>query len=68
MQRVCDRVGIVRAGRLIAVERVADLLGKAAAGRGRARRAGVDSDALRDCPGSSDLTVEDGRSTFQFAR
>jgi ABC-2 type transport system ATP-binding protein len=29
VQRVCDRVGIVRGGRLIAVERIADLLGKA---------------------------------------
>jgi len=29
VQRVCDRVGIVRNGRLIAVERMADLLGKA---------------------------------------
>jgi ABC-2 type transport system ATP-binding protein len=29
VDRVCDRVGIVRAGRLIAVERVADLLAKA---------------------------------------
>jgi len=29
VQRVCDRVGIVRGGRLIAVERMADLLGKA---------------------------------------
>jgi ABC-2 type transport system ATP-binding protein len=28
VERVCDRVGIVRAGRLIAVERVADLLAK----------------------------------------
>jgi ABC-2 type transport system ATP-binding protein len=29
VERVCDRVGIVRAGRLIAVERIANLLGKA---------------------------------------
>ena len=29
VERVCDRVGIVRAGKLIAVERVADLLAKA---------------------------------------
>ena len=27
VERVCDRVGIMRAGRLIAVERIADLLG-----------------------------------------
>jgi ABC-2 type transport system ATP-binding protein len=30
VERVCDRVGIIRGGRLIAVERVADLLGKTA--------------------------------------
>jgi len=30
VQRVCDRVGIVRGGRLIAVERIDDLLGKTA--------------------------------------
>ena len=29
VERVCDRVGIVRDGRLVAVERIADLLGKA---------------------------------------
>jgi len=29
VERVCDRVGIVREGKLIAVERLADLLGKA---------------------------------------
>ena len=29
VERVCDRVGIIRGGRLIAVERVADLLGRA---------------------------------------
>ena len=40
VERVCDRVGIVRGGRLVAVERIAELLGKARAhGHGRARRA-----------------------------
>ena len=29
VERVCDRVGMVRAGRLIAVERIADLAGRA---------------------------------------
>ncbi|HVY97120.1 MAG TPA: ABC transporter ATP-binding protein [Solirubrobacterales bacterium] len=29
VQRVCDRVGIVRGGRLVAIERIDDLLGKA---------------------------------------
>jgi len=64
VQRVCDRVGIVRSGRLIAVERMEDLLGKA-------RRlvtvrvadpAGLER--LASVPGVSDLQVEDGRATF----
>jgi ABC-2 type transport system ATP-binding protein len=67
VQRVCDRVGIVRDGRLIAVERIHELLG-------RARRtitveladgAGVES--LRDLDGVEDLELSDGRVSFRFA-
>ena len=68
VERVCDRVGIIRDGRLIAVERVADLLGKAQ------RRAsvefaeqGVDLEELRAIPGVRDLDSSDGRVTFQVA-
>ena len=54
VQRVCDRVGIVRGGRLIAVERIADLLGKARPPlRGRVRRARRAE--LRALPGVADL-------------
>ncbi|HET8956440.1 MAG TPA: ABC transporter ATP-binding protein [Solirubrobacterales bacterium] len=67
VQRVCDRVGIVRGGRLIAVERMADLLGKA---RRRFTAelgdpAGVER--LRELPGVSDLEVAGGRVTFTAA-
>jgi ABC-2 type transport system ATP-binding protein len=67
VQRVCDRVGIVRGGRLIAVERMADLLGKA---RRRFTAelgdpAGVER--LRELPGVSDLEVAGSRVTFTAA-
>jgi ABC-2 type transport system ATP-binding protein len=67
VQRVCDRVGIVRGGRLIAVERMADLLGKA---RRRftaelADPAGIER--LRELPGVSDLEVTGSRVAFTAA-
>ena len=64
VQRVCDRVGIVRGGRLIAVERIADLLGKAR------RRFAVELadpsglERLRSLPGVSDLVIEGNRAGF----
>ena len=64
VQRVCDRVGIVRGGRLIAVERIADLLGKAR------RRFTVEladpagSERLRSLPSVADFAVVDGRVSF----
>jgi len=67
VQRVCDRVGIVRGGRLIAVERIADLLGKAR------RRFAVELadpsglERLRALPGVADLELSDGRATFTAA-
>jgi ABC-2 type transport system ATP-binding protein len=67
VERVCDRVGIVRGGRLIAVERIADLLGKA---KRRvtlelAEPAGLEE--LRALPGVSDLETSDGRTSFRVA-
>jgi len=53
VERVCDRVGIIREGRLIAVERVDELLGKTA-GRQRVEvefDAPVDLDDVRAIPG-----------------
>jgi len=58
VERVCDRVGIVRDGRLIAIERVADLLSRAR------RRIEVEladptalAAALAELPGVSDVSV-----------
>jgi ABC-2 type transport system ATP-binding protein len=67
VERVCDRVGIVRDARLIAVERIADLLGKA---RRRVTVQLADSDGLSDLgalSGISDLEMRDGRATFNVA-
>jgi ABC-2 type transport system ATP-binding protein len=67
VERVCDRVGIVRGGRLIAVERIAELLGKAR------RRFSVEladpggAEQLRALSGVSDVEVSDGRVSFSAA-
>ena len=64
VQRVCDRVGIVRGGRLIAVERMADLLGKA---RRRFTVELADPDGaerLRSLPGVEDLAADGSRVSF----
>ena len=67
VERICDRVGIIRGGRLIAVERVAELLGKTQ------RRASVefvepvDLAELRALPGVSDVLAEDGRVSFHVS-
>ena len=64
VQRVCDRVGIVRGGRLVAVERIADLLGKAR------RRFAVELadpaglERLRSLDGVADLELAGNRATF----
>ncbi len=67
VERVCDRVGIVRGGRLVAVERMDDLLGKA---RRLVSVRFADQAALERLaavPGVSDLQVEDGRASFSVA-
>jgi beta-exotoxin I transport system ATP-binding protein len=64
VQRVCDRVGIVRGGRLVAVERIADLLGKAR------RRFAVELtdpaglERLRTVDGVADLRIDGNRASF----
>jgi ABC-2 type transport system ATP-binding protein len=66
VERICDRVGIVRAGRLIAVERVPDLLGRARR-KVTARFAdqgGVEE--LKRLAGVSDVVPIDGGVTFRF--
>lgn len=64
VERICDRVGIVRDGRLIAVERIADLLGKA---KRRVTLELADPSDLADLkalPGVSDLEVTGLRASF----
>jgi ABC-2 type transport system ATP-binding protein len=66
VERVCDRVGIVRSGRLIAVERISDLLGKARR-RISVEVAGADSlDSLDAIDGVADLEHSDGRVSFTY--
>jgi ABC-2 type transport system ATP-binding protein len=66
VERVCDRVGIVRDGKLIAVERISELLGRAQ------RRIAVELadptgiDELRGLPGVEGLELTGGRATFKF--
>jgi ABC-2 type transport system ATP-binding protein len=67
VERVCDRVGIIRDGRVIAVERVAELLGKTQRRVAVAFAEPVDPAELRAIPGVSDLEVADGRVTFRVS-
>ena len=65
VQRVCDRVGIVRAGRLIAVEKMEDLLGKA---RRRVKVRVADPSALKaldGIAGVSDVALSGDRASFE---
>ena len=68
VQRVCDRVAIVRGGRLIATERIDDLLGRAR------RRVSVElaepadlSAELRALPGVDDVTADGRRLSLTVA-
>jgi len=67
VQRVCDRVGIVREGRLIAVERMDDLLGKARR-KVMVRLADPDGlENLRALTAVEELQIEGGEATFTVA-
>jgi ABC-2 type transport system ATP-binding protein len=67
VQRICDRVGMVREGRLIAVERMVDLLGKARR-KVTVRLSGPSSlDDLRALPEVSELAVADEHASFEVA-
>jgi ABC-2 type transport system ATP-binding protein len=67
VERVCDRVGIVRGGRLIAVERIDDLLGKAKRRVSLELAGPADLGELRALPTVSDLEASDGRVSFRVA-
>ncbi|HEY5708692.1 MAG TPA: ABC transporter ATP-binding protein [Solirubrobacterales bacterium] len=64
VERVCDRVGIIRNGQLIAVEKVAELLGKTQRRASVEFAEPVDLEELRTIPGVSNLDASDGRVTF----
>ncbi len=67
VERVCDRVGIIRDGRLIAVERVADLIGKTQRRVSVEFAEPIDLADLRGCPGVTALVVDGARVTFRVA-
>ena len=66
VERVCDRVGIIREGRLVAVEKVADLLSRTPR-RVSVEFAGeIDLDELRACQGVEDVQVDGRRVAFRL--
>jgi ABC-2 type transport system ATP-binding protein len=67
VERVCDRVGIIRDGRVIAVERVDDLLHETRRRVSVEFAQPVDIAELAAIPGVSDLAQADGRVTFRVA-
>ena len=67
VQRICDRVGMVRDGRLIAVERMVDLLGKARRKVSIRLSEPSSLDDLRALPGVSELAVAEGHASFEVA-
>jgi ABC-2 type transport system ATP-binding protein len=67
VERVCDRVGIVRGGRLIAVERIEDLLGKAKRKVTLELSAPADLAELGALPGVGEIETVGARSTFLLA-
>ena len=66
VQRVADRVGIIRHGHLIAVEGVADLRSKAIRTVNLFFDKPVESSVFTGLPGVRDVTVEDHHVTLSF--
>ncbi|MGA8745984.1 MAG: ABC transporter ATP-binding protein [Solirubrobacterales bacterium] len=67
VERVCDRVGIVRDGKLVAVERVADLLGKTPRRVSVEFAEAIDAAELSACPGVSALEAKGRRISFRLS-
>ena len=65
VQRACDRVGIIRDGRLVAVEDVADLTRRAYRHVSLEFAAPVDAAEFRRLAGVSELAAEGSRITFK---
>lgn len=66
VERICDRVGIVRGGSLIAVERIADLLGKAKHGVTLELAGAVDLGDVEALAGVSDVVLDGSRASFKY--
>ncbi len=66
VERVCDRVGIIRDGRLIAVERVADLLGKTGRRVEVEFASAVDPAELSAIAGVSDVEAQGDGARLRF--
>jgi ABC-2 type transport system ATP-binding protein len=65
VQRVCDRVGIIREGGLVAVEHVAELTGHAYRHVSLEFKAPVDGSEFRGLPAVSELVVAGNRISFK---
>jgi len=64
VERVCDRVGIIREGKLIAVERVSDLIGKPQRRVSVEFAAPVNREELKRLPGVDGVEGNGSRVTF----
>ena len=67
VERVCDRVAIIREGRLVAVEQVEELLGKTQRRVTVEFAEPVDPAPLRALPGVTDLAQRDRQVSFRLA-
>jgi ABC-2 type transport system ATP-binding protein len=67
VERVCDRVGIVREGKLIAVDRVAELLGKALRTVTLELSEPGELGDLQALPNVTDLQALDGKVSFKVS-
>jgi ABC-2 type transport system ATP-binding protein len=67
VERVCDRVAIIREGRLAAVERVADLRGRSYHNVSIEFDSPVDGTEFRRIPGVSQLQVDGSRVSFKIS-
>ena len=67
VERICDRVGIIREGRLIAIEGVADLLGRTQRRVSVEFSEPIDLADLRACPGVVALEDRGPRVSFRVS-